>query len=570
MASGEVFTCNFCHEPRATLRCSGCKSAVYCTADHQKKHWKEHKLDCKPFKVGHSEEAGRYLEATRDIAAGAFILTEHPLVVGPKWVLDETEKKLPVVPCIGCFQPTLVYGQHRCKQCHWAACSPDCPGLENDRLHKIECGVLRFGRPPLGGEEDPEVVLDYFRHDSLFALKCLMLQSKNVKKWEELMKLESHEKERKDSIFYEDADNRIVSYLMDNFLNLVKIFETKSGTSILAKCDKEILHKICGIIEVNAMMIRLPTGQEVSGIYPTACLLEHSCLPNCTYNFSMTDGFKILVKAGRDIKKGEHLTTSYTHTLYGTQARRDHLMTTKYFTCKCARCLDKTELGTFFSALKCFGTDINRCGGNQLPLDPLDPKSEWACDQCPIRLEADQVNFLMIQMGEEVDTVVYNKDATVRDTEALIDKLSQFLHKNHFHIFSLKYSLIQLIGHHKEYLTVQLAVHVLEQKIKLCKDIMDVIEKLDPHSIRLAIYTAVVLHELALSQIELASRKIKASTEPEEKIEHAKQLDEAEQYIARGKEILENEQDTPEGQKAMEKLEKLDHVLQEVLNLAVI
>lgn len=52
------------------------------------------------------------------------------------------------------------------------------------------------------------------------------------------------------------------------------------------------------------MMINLPTGEEVSGIYPTACLLEHSCLPNCSYTFSMTDGFKIIVKAGRDIKKG--------------------------------------------------------------------------------------------------------------------------------------------------------------------------------------------------------------------------------------------------------------------------
>lgn len=103
------------------------------------------------------------------------------------------------------------------------------------------------------------------------------------------------------------------------------------------------------------MMIHLPNCQDISGIYATACLLEHSCLPNCTFNFNMSDGFKIVVNAGRDIKKGEHLTTSYTHTLWGTYSRRDHLKITKYFKCKCERCSDKTELGTYFSALKCFG-----------------------------------------------------------------------------------------------------------------------------------------------------------------------------------------------------------------------
>lgn len=169
-----------------------------------------------------------------------------------------------------------------------------------------------------------------------------------------------------------------------------------------------------------------------------------------------------------------------------------------------------------------------------------------------------------------MDAVIYNKDATVSDTEALMDKLSQFLHRNHFHIFALKHSLIQLYGHQKDYLTIQLANHVLEHKIKLCNELLEVIDRLDPHAIRLTIYTAVVLYELSLTMIELASRKIKAAPEPEERIEHAKELDTAERHIRRGKDILEYEGDTPEGQKTLEKLEQLDKTLQEVLNLAVI
>lgn len=146
---------------------------------------------------------GRFLEATRDIEAGSFILTELPLVVGAKWALDDMERKMPIVPCVGCFQPTPVYSQSRCKTCHWPVCSNDCAGIENDRLHKLECGVLAFGRNPMKADEEPEAIIDFYRSDALFALKCLMLQLHKPKKWEELMKLESHMEERKGTSYYE-------------------------------------------------------------------------------------------------------------------------------------------------------------------------------------------------------------------------------------------------------------------------------------------------------------------------------------------------------------------------------
>lgn len=33
--------------------------------------------------------------------------------------------------------------------------------------------------------------------------------------------------------------------------------------------------------------------------------------------------------------------------LWGTHMRNEHLLTNKYFVCKCDRCLDATELGMF-------------------------------------------------------------------------------------------------------------------------------------------------------------------------------------------------------------------------------
>ena len=51
------------------------------------------------------------------------------------------------------------------------------------------------------------------------------------------------------------------------------------------------------------------------------------------------------ITAGRDIKKGEHFSITYSHSLWGTQARRAHLFETKKFWCFCPRCKDATEFG---------------------------------------------------------------------------------------------------------------------------------------------------------------------------------------------------------------------------------
>ena len=51
------------------------------------------------------------------------------------------------------------------------------------------------------------------------------------------------------------------------------------------------------------------------------------------------------MRAGRDIKKGEHLSIMYTHSLWGSAGRREHLNSTKKFWCKCERCKDPTEFG---------------------------------------------------------------------------------------------------------------------------------------------------------------------------------------------------------------------------------
>lgn len=107
MNSGKCAICDV----EASLKCTACKLVFYCGVEHQRKHWKTHKTECRgPYEVIETPGLGRCVIATRDIPAKSVIFSEAPLVLGPKWCLDEYEKDVPVFPCVGCFQPVRIGG----------------------------------------------------------------------------------------------------------------------------------------------------------------------------------------------------------------------------------------------------------------------------------------------------------------------------------------------------------------------------------------------------------------------------------------------------------------------------
>ena len=106
----------------------------------------------------------------------------------------------------------------------------------------------------------------------------------------------------------------------------------------------QTIQEIVGIFETNAIEIRLAQS-EINGLYEIGSLMEHSCVPNVNLNFDTK--INLTAQAGRDIGKGEHLSIMYTHSLWGTQARRAHLYDAKKFWCMCERCSDPTEFGEY-------------------------------------------------------------------------------------------------------------------------------------------------------------------------------------------------------------------------------
>ncbi|NP_001229486.1 uncharacterized protein LOC724300 isoform X1 [Apis mellifera] len=433
--------CPICNQ-RATLKCSGCKQQFYCKKEHQRMDWPRHKLTCQAWEIRENSELGRHLLASRDLNPGDVILSESPLVWGPS---IHSDQRL----CVGCGKQCKS-ANIRCTKCLWPACAVDCSGLTDKNRHDLECSFL------IKAKIIP-------RCDVLLVIRMLILWCKKSKYWNSIQKLQSHEDSR-------GPGTSVYEETMNIYYHIQRLLPDNSST-------KDIVSKICGLIDINALETVPPEG--CVAIYETACLLEHSCLANTRHSFTIDKGRpRITVKALCSIQKGDHLSTMYTHALWATRVRRSHLLETKYFSCHCKRCADPTELGTHLGTLKC-----PQDNGFILPKNPLDFDSEWGCDSCPGTLTASEMIQFIGKLEEDVDDVMCSarKDKLVN----LLSRLTTLLHPGHQLCITVSHSLIQLMPADNP------------KKLELCKRIIETTETLDPYGTRLALYTAVTLRELS-------------------------------------------------------------------------
>ncbi|CAB3250325.1 unnamed protein product [Arctia plantaginis] len=178
---------------------------------------------------------------------------------------------------------------------------------------------------------------------------------------------------------------------------------------------------------------------SLRGLYPLSPFLNHSCTPN-TRNVFRED-YSMSVYAAKDIEIGEEILTCYTGLLWCTPARRYQLFKTKEFWCKCARCEDRTELGTNLSALKCFNKD---CVGILLPKSPLNLNIEWSCDNCSSIFPASKICTIQSVLGSIVGSL--DLDGQFRLEPQLLARLANFVpYTNHIFI-DIRLRLAQRLG----------------------------------------------------------------------------------------------------------------------------
>ncbi|XP_045617553.2 enolase-phosphatase E1 isoform X2 [Procambarus clarkii] len=497
----------------AKLRCANCRQAFYCKRECQREHWKNgHKDQCQPFQVLESAALGRYMVASRDLKAGDVILKEEPIAVGPKQITE------PV--CLGCYK--RVDGSYRCQKCNWPLCGAGCEASPD---HLPECVVgQEIGSPiDIADFDQP----NHF-YEVIFPLRCLALKKKSPKKYEQLLSLESHYEDRKGTHLHQENQKSIVNFLRNYFF--IQEFPIEDIDS-----SEKSIHTITGIIDVNALEIRLKES-EVLGLYPTFAMLEHSCTPNTKHAFAKDR--QVVVKAAVDIKRGEHISTMYTHILWGTAARRDHLKHSKYFMCTCFRCSDPTELGTHFSALRC-----KQCtNGFILSAAPLDELATWICTSCNATVAADEVTEINLKLGEEIEAALAMP--VLGTLEKLVQRHAKTtVHPNHFHLFAARHTVLQMYGRDPS----SVGQESMKKKEKMCQDFLKVCTALDPGMARLAPYAGVALYEYHLAVLA------RARQEPDAKhvdsVALKKDVETAKALLQQCIRVLQDEpKDQPEGQ----------------------
>lgn len=246
-----------------------------------------------------------------------------------------------------------------------------------------------------------------------------------------------------------------------------------------ALSEEEIM-RVVGIIQVNGHEVPLTEPPHVS-IYNLASLLEHNCLPNLTKSFANNGA--IVMWANREIKRGSHLSISYTDVLWGTLQRRQHLLETKYFVCDCIRCMDVTEIRSNFSALAC--TKKN-CSGVVLPVDSDSFESNWVCRECSNETTYNNVKKILDQIGADIAAM---EKGSVEACKKFLDHYKKLLYKFHFYMVDIGMALAQLLGSDSEMGGIQrISDEDLELKTELSKQLLVLFNVIAPCMILSSIF----------------------------------------------------------------------------------
>lgn len=151
------------------------------------------------------------------------------------------------------------------------------------------------------------------------------------------------------------------------------------------------------------------------------------------------------MRAAVPIAKGSRITLDSLCSMFGTLQRQQIMEKTKFGGCRCQRCCDPTELGTFTSGIYCL-----RCPNREvvlLPECPLNQDSEWVCSKCADRKSANFVKELLKIARKDLSNLDWN---SVAECEAVVRKYEKILHPNHYMLVEVKMNLLDIYEFYKD------------------------------------------------------------------------------------------------------------------------
>lgn len=109
--------------------------------------------------------------------------------------------------------------------------------------------------------------------------------------------------------------------------------------------------------------------------------------------------------------------------------------------------------------------------------DPLDQAATWKCRACAYIVTGQSMMLLVDTVYKELDAIDSND---VVGFEAFLAKYRNVFHRNHYLCVCAKHSLFQLYGRSEGFLIHELSIEQLRTKEQYCRDILNVVNVLDP------------------------------------------------------------------------------------------
>ena len=278
----------------------------------------------------------------------------------------------------------------------------------------------------------------------------------------------------------------------------------------MSEGDLDLLDVLLGVVRTNSLGYGNVNGLcKGHASFPMFSLLCHSCMSNCRYTAaeeSNENQVVVQVRALKTIPVGQELTVQYKNPLLGNwPARCGAYQANWLFTCTCERCLDPTEMGTFLSGVRCFKLCDSQ-NGYLLPMmdDNEEGLVQWTCQNCSKIESTFEVDNFVESYSLKIQSLAFLDP--LEDWENLLAEMSDKLHPNHYLAMDVKRVLIQLYGSRPDLRLKDLSVEQLERKLSMCRNYVDVYDKVDSGYSK---WRGRVLEELSGPMVLLAKKKHK-------------------------------------------------------------
>ncbi|XP_040582947.1 uncharacterized protein [Lepeophtheirus salmonis] len=359
--------------------------------------------------------------------------------------------------------------------CEYPLCSSEC----HRKFHsEEECKLLEKIKSP---DKRCEIVT---------ILRFALLKKSNPRIYEKLILLEDHVDEIKaSSTRWKNIEEGVLKHLK----------EIKSDLDI--EEDQE-LERLVGIWITNSFELERTdqqlfgekrAGESIQGLYDVPSLMNHSCVGNA--RLVINSGMYIDVYAAVPISNKAPITFNYISPLEDYDRRQKILKENKFFECKCERCEDPTELGTFSSSLLC-----QVC--KKSPSTRTKDSKNYECRDCSeVMSERDAMKI--------ANSLMKGKNKLHRIGKAwvtcipFLKEYQDILWETHTFIIEIKMTLVHLIRSNAAISQMdENGKKIQIERQSYCNDVLAVQDIIDPG---MSLGRGLVLHELHAARVFLAN-----------------------------------------------------------------